>query len=301
MIHFLESPRCYYHTDRTYLTQWFYDDVLIITDIDINKDGPDYLWQKIQNHSCKNICVDLSHNAMPENCMPEFLKDFTTLTTMYTYWYNNKQSNVRYFPVWMWMFSSRSNQFFESVVFDSGGNKTRQAMCLNRNLHTHRVRLRELLDPVVEDIVYSMREGLPGDKLHNGDLIIDIGVGNPVYSQCAVNIVTETVIDRPSLSEKSCKPFIARQIPVLVAAPGANKFLSDLGLDMFPDLVPWRQWDDEQDEDRRLIKISEFLIHWIRSGSILQDYEWAKYRIERNKQYFHSDQFRMQLLKQMPK
>lgn len=300
MIHFLEFPPCFYHTDRTYLTQWFYDDVLIITDVDIVHDGPDLLLEKIQNHTCKNVCVDLSHNAMPEQEIPEFLKGHTTLSTMYPYWYNKKQSNIHYFPLWMWMFSNRASQFFDPVVFDSDGNKTQPVMCLNRNLHPHRLRLRELLDPVASSIVYTMGKGLPDDNFYNGSLNIDIGVGNPVYRQCAVNIVTETEINRPSLSEKSCKPFIARQIPVLVAAPGANKFLSDLGLDMFPDLVPWRQWDDEPDAEKRLVQISEFLTQWIQSGTVMQDYEWAKYRVERNKQYFHSEQFRTQLLKCMP-
>jgi hypothetical protein len=263
------------------------------------------LEEMINNHPCKNVVVDLSHNAMPESEIPEYLKKFPTLSTMFDTWYDTslEKTNVHYFPLWPWMFSNRSNQFFGSTVFDAGGNKTKPIMCLNRNPAPHRVRLRQLLDPVVHEMVYTMNcSGLPGDYVepHDQKIRIDISVGHPVYGQCAVNVVTETVVDRPSLSEKSCKPFVARQIPIIVGPRHANRFLSDLGLDMFEDLIPWKTWDDETDVETKLQLISNFVISWVQSGTILPSYRSVTNRVERNKQYFHSDEFRRTILKRMP-
>ena len=302
MIHFIHNPPRFSHTNRSYLTQWFHKDVLIITDVDINEEAN--LEEMIAAHPCKNVLVDLSHNAMPESDIPEFLKKFTILSTMFDKWYGNyAEHGIHYFPLWLWMFSCRSNQFFGPTVFDANGHKTQTIMCLNRNPIPHRARLRQLLDPVVHDMVYTMDwRGLPGDYVepHDQKIRIDISVGHPVYSQCAVNIVTETVVDRPSLSEKSCKPFVARQIPIIVGPRHANRFLSDLGLDMFEDLVPWKTWDDEPDVETKLQLISNFVISWVQSGTILPSYRSVTDRIERNKQYFHSDEFRRTILKRMP-
>lgn len=303
MIHFLHEPKRHSHTSRSYLTQWFQQDILLITDVDINDEG-DKLPALIEKHHCKNVLVDLSHNAMPESEIPEFLKDVPTLTTMFTHWYKTGESKkTYYFPLWAWMFSCRSNQFFQDVIFDAHGYKTDPMMCLNRNLHPHRIALRELLDPVASQIIYTMGKGLPGDKIDIGHNIpmIDIGVGHSVYNRCAVNIVTETTLDQPSLSEKSCKPFVARQIPIIVGPPKANQFLSDLGLDMFPDLIPWQTWDNELTSDTRLKLIAEFVIQWIQSGTVLLEYQRVRDRVEKNKTYFHSDQFREVILQQMPK
>lgn len=303
MIHFIHNPPRIVHTNRCYLTQWFHHDILVITDVDINDEAT--LEEMINNHPCKNVVVDLSHNAMLESEMPEHLKKFPTLSTMFDTWYDNslEKTNVHYFPLWLWMFSNRSNQFFGSTVFDAGGNKTKPIMCLNRNPAPHRVRLRQLLDSVVHEMVYTLScQGLPGDYVepHDQKIRIDISVGHPVYSQCAVNVVTETVVDRPSLSEKSCKPFVARQIPIIVGPRHANRFLSDLGLDMFEDLIPWNTWDDETDVETKLQLISNFVISWVQSGTILPSYRSVTHRVERNKQYFHSDEFRRTILKRMP-
>jgi hypothetical protein len=79
-------------------------------------------------------------------------------------------------------------------------------------------------------------QNLPNEK--PGGRSTDIGLNHPVYNQYAVNLVTETDINLLWLSEKTCKPFMARQIPIIVGSAGVNKFLQDIGLDMFVDIVP---------------------------------------------------------------
>jgi hypothetical protein len=127
----------------------------------------------------------------------------------------------------------------------------------------------------------------------------DVGVDHWVYNQYAVNLVTETDINLTYISEKTCKPFVARQIPIIVGSTGINQFLSDAGLDMFSDVVPWRTWDSEPDSAVRLQKIVDFTESWIRSGSILSDYNRLQSRVESNKKYFHSEEFRNRIMIQM--
>lgn len=302
MIHFLHSPKRLYHTKRFYLTQWFHQDILVVTDVDINHE-PD-LQALINNHHCKNVMVDLSHNAMPESEIPDFLFKYPILSTNFDVWYKETTDNTAYFPLWFWMFSCRSNQFFWAVSFDASGVKSKPMMCLNRNLHPHRKHFMRLIDSILPEIEYSYGNGkiLPEDELDpDGRSRIDIGVGHRVYSECAVNVVTETVMNRKSLSEKSCKPFVARQIPLIMGPVGANQFLLDIGFDMFEDLIPWREWDSDPNEATRIQKLADFTIQWLRSGKILDQYRSVIDRIERNKTYIHSDLFRSVILKQMPK
>lgn len=300
MIHFVHFPKRRSHTDRLYLTQWFHQDILVITDVDINQE-PD-LENLVANHACRTVIVDLSHNAMPEQEIPQWARQLPILSTNFENWYDPVPSNVHYFPLWLWMFSCRSNQFMRAVSFDAGGTKIKPMMCLNRNLHAHRVHFMSLIGSILPGIEYSLgKKTLANDALdHNGLCQIDIGVGHQVYSDCAVNVVTETVMDRKSISEKTCKPFVARQIPLILGPVGTNQFLSDIGFDMFEDLIPWREWDSDPDEYSRIQKLADFVVQWFNSGRILDQYHARHDRIERNKSWIHSEKFRSVVLKHMP-
>jgi hypothetical protein len=60
-----------------------------------------------------------------------------------------------------------------------------------------------------------------------------------LYSQCTVNIVTETQYDsRPGIvTEKTLQAMIAGQIPIVIGHPGVVQDCQELGFDMFEDLV----------------------------------------------------------------
>jgi hypothetical protein len=49
----------------------------------------------------------------------------------------------------------------------------------------------------------------------------------------------------------------------------------------------------------RLEKIANFVDWWVRSGTIMDTYREMLPRIERNKQYFHSEAFRQRIMAQM--
>ena len=129
-------------------------------------------------------------------------------------------------------------------------------------------------------------------------------VGLPEYSNHAINLVTETSVNEGIiLTEKICKPFMAYQIPILVGPPGANKFLQDIGLDMFEDYVPWQTWDDETDHKLKMQKILAFLEQLLSKSTSEQDILtthknfWP--RLIHNKQHFHSSEFRTLLATQI--
>lgn len=116
------------------------------------------------------------------------------------------------------------------------------------------------------------------------------------YQDHAINLVTETSLTEGIiLTEKTCKPFLAYQIPIIIGPVGANKFLQDLGLDMFEDYVPWRTWDSETDHKLKMQKIVTFLDQLLSNSTAEQDillmHQQMHPRLVRNKQRFHSQEF----------
>jgi hypothetical protein len=308
-----------FYGPRYYLSQWFFEDILVVTDLDIwkckqfgHENTNELMSQWLQDHPCKNVVVDLSQNCFISHQIPDCLRNKPTFTSIYDEWYSQSAPNMHFFPIWMYTFSQRNNIRNEYCnVFDALGTKTQGAMCLNRGGRNHRIKFYNLIKdyetqmcltvPVDASMPWQNKR-LPGDTLlRDGLPQVDLSVEHPVYSQYAVNVVTETQINYPSITEKCCKPFIARQIPVIVGNAGVNQFHVDIGFDMFEDIVPWRTWDHHPDENIKLEKIAEFIKQWIDSGTILDDYHRVQDRVERNKQYFHSEQFRDLIMKNMPK
>lgn len=129
-------------------------------------------------------------------------------------------------------------------------------------------------------------------------------VGSPEYRDHAINLVTETSLTEGIiLTEKTCKPFLAYQIPIIVGPVGANKFLQDIGLDMFADFVPWQTWDNETDHKLKIQKIVTFLDQLLAGPAaeqnILLMHQQLHSRLIKNKQRFHSQEFLDLLVKQL--
>lgn len=321
MIHNLD-PICYY-SNRNYLTQWFYDDVMVIVDNESlplrnelyrergNHNESQRLQQLIDQHPIKQHVIDVTHNVFPVHTL-EKNTDRPILTGDCAYYYR-PQSGVIFFPIFLWAFSLRNHLWWNAFIFDAGTNKVREIMCLNKHPRWHRTWLwaefnrRNVisamtysfaaLEPGSEPYSYTCPLLLPGEEPDNKRN--DVGIGSRVYHETAVNLVTETTVDQIFLTEKACKPFMARQIPIIVCGAGTNQFLKDIGLDMFEDIVPWQSWDSETDNILRMTKIAAFVDQWVRSGTIMDTYRSVLSRVERNKQYFHSEAFRKRIMTQM--
>jgi len=290
MIHYL-NPDIHY-TPRTYLNQWFKEDVVLITDNDYDVSATDQL---LNQWPIQQRITDFTHNAMSDHKVT--IPSRLVLSADYTNWYTPK-TNFVFFPLYMWAFGLR-NQLWFDAKFDATSDKTKTIMCLNNNQPPHRIWLYEEFKKlqIIDQMVYTWK----GERTLTDDNFgaYRIGVNHPVYSECAVNLVTETEMTTCSLSEKSCKPFMALQIPVIVGPPGCNKFLQDIGFDMFSDLVPWHTWDTDLSIRSRLHKISQFVNQWIQQGTILSNYYQVLPRVEYNKQYFHSETLRSRIMCQM--
>lgn len=129
-------------------------------------------------------------------------------------------------------------------------------------------------------------------------------VGKSVYADCAINFVTETSLTEGIiLTEKTAKPFMAYQIPIILGPRGTNKFLQDLGLDMFEDFVPWHRWDNEQDHKKKIGMLVDFVDSIMTPPNaeqqILTIHQKFHQRLLKNKQYFHSKEFENVLLDQL--
>lgn len=276
-------------TPRQYLAQWFHGDLLVISECELHH--PDFEQILTQYSGLKPI-LDFTHNPYELERSPIAIDP--TLIGDYRFFYQPREGVV-FFPLFLWMFSLRTNLWWSNMVFDSGNQKTQPVMCFNNTPAWHRLELYQLLEPVRHKMVYSTADV----RIDCGDTGSVFSVSSWPYTECAFNIVTETSIETPFCGEKTPKPFVARQIPIMVAAPGINQFLTDLGLDMFPDIIPWSRWDQVGDHSLRLHMIADFLRDFIQDQDLVAIYHRMRSRVERNKQYFHSEQFRKILMRQI--
>jgi hypothetical protein len=136
-----------------------------------------------------------------------------------------------------------------------------------------------------------------GNFTSNGSTQHWTSVNLPVYNRTAMNLVTETSLNHGILlTEKAVKPIMAYQIPVILAAPGANAWLQSLGFDLFADFVPWAHWDSAKDQRQKILS----MVNWL--DTVMQDPEQivsyhrqSHHRLRANKQLFHSGEFVRQL------
>lgn len=98
--------------------------------------------------------------------------------------------------------------------------------------------------PLIADVSTLSNKCLPDD------------ISISVYDKTLINLVTETYyfnnlnkFSEMFISEKSWKPFTAKQIPVIIGPRGIVSRIRDFGFDMFDDIVD-HSYDDEPDSTR---------------------------------------------------
>jgi len=232
---------------------------------------------------------------------------------------------------------------YKDTVYDTTIVKNQNIMCLNRNLTWHRLYFFSLIankswfDNLGYSFVNEIKDRLENpygikkfltpsecDGIRSYEHLLPIRIAteknNPykfnmwhggassihsvLYSNYALNVVTETSLTEGILlTEKTCKPFMAYQIPIIIGPIGTNKFLEDIGLDMFSDYIPWKTWDSETDHKLKIRKIVEFLDQLLSSPTAEQDilstHQNFHPRLIKNKEYFHSKELENILLAQI--
>ena len=279
----------------------------------------------IQQHRCVvDQIIATGQQLVPANAL---INDYA--------FHINPQENYLYFPVFTWMFNHRRAYWWPTYpnTFDMPSNKTQGLCSLNRNPSWHRIFLFNQLAKRswFDNVAYTFgnfsplvnydknsRNGLtPAEKQEFEDnqhllprWIIEqdrqvegavYSIDHPVHETHTFNLITETNMDNKFFhSEKTCKPFMARQIPILLGPLGLNQYLQDQGLDMFEDIVPWKTWDSIENPRERILKTVEFLDE-LMSKDLLSLYQENIARVEQNKTYFHSNEFKERLTSQLPR
>ncbi len=267
------------------------------------------------------------------------------ITDDFTYYYKPNK-NIIFFPYNLWIQSTKNIHkyySFQDTVYDCKLEKTKSLMCLNRNLHWHRIFLFSLIakkswfNKINYSFLHNITKRLESqhgikkfltpeecDLARSYDYMLPINlddepdtnkipimyhsgassVNGKSYAETAINLVTETSLSEGvDLTEKTCKPFMAYQIPIILGPVGANKFLEDIGLDMFSDYIPWKTWDSETDHKLKMRKIVDFLDQLLSSSTAEQDILAAHQsfypRLIKNKEYFHSKELENILLAQI--
>ena len=116
---------------------------------------------------------------------------------------------------------------------------------------------------------------------------------HPAYTKAYCNIVTESEceeypynrnINLPVITEKSYKPFMAGQIPIMFAARGHIAYLKGLGFEMMEDLLPMGY-----DQMPVLQKIENIIIMVAKDKDLIKDFYFNHLReIKHNYELFNS-------------
>ena len=248
--------------------------------------------------------------------------------------YNYQSDSIfyKYFPIWLWMWSARNPLWYKNQnlnLYDTSENKTQGLCCLNRTPNWHRILF---FNAIVEKPWFSKMSYTFGNhghgkqyehafsfltqaeiiefesKKHHLPFVLidedktdttDVGVSHPVWSTHTFNLVTESAMDNTLLSEKTAKPFVTKMIPIILGPRNVAQHLKELGLDMFEDIIPWQTWDHLESPRDRIAGVIDFLEDFLKQD-LVAIYHTNKHRVDRNKEFFHSDRFRKNLLKGMP-
>ena len=89
----------------------------------------------------------------------------------------------------------------------------------------------------------------------------------PVYRDCAVNIVTETIYDfSPGIiSEKTLQAWLSLQVPIMIGHRGLIQQCRDLGFDMFDDVVDNSHdlLPDDQRVEAAILANQDLILHGV--------------------------------------
>jgi len=90
------------------------------------------------------------------------------------------------------------------------------------------------------------------------------------YSNSLIEIISETLYNTPygSVSEKFLNSVYGCNFPILIAVPGAVKFLRNLGFDMFDDIID-HSYDNIDDDLKRIESAIQRNIHLITNKNLL--------------------------------
>ena len=248
-------------------------------------------------------------------------RPFTIVSGLYNY-HRRSTPNIRFLPFWaVWMSDPYTGILDRQYHTFSNSPKKYKFSCLNGTAKEHRKLLYVLLNQkdYFKDIVFTFGHRPPTTAFPNELILtineqkiyqalpqaveflasdatvgIDLTLDHPAYQESYVNLVTETTVVSPMLSEKTFKPIVAGQLFVLIAASGAVQFLRDIGIDTFDDIID-HSYDLIVDTRTRINKALEQVDQLIEKD-LDTIYDNIKNRLEQNSIYMRSQKFRDQFI-----
>jgi hypothetical protein len=241
---------------------------------------------------------------------------------------SNKCWEISY-PIWYWSRKKSLSQFMAKSVglkygFSCLNNKDNcHRMMLGYHLHKN-----NLLDGIIfsQNIVndaYSIhriaqdaevlnlidfneykkllpiRYNEPNDP--NLNFATDHSIFHDAYTKAYCNIVTESEceeypyeknINLPTVTEKSYKPFLAGQVPIMLAARGHIAYFKSLGFEMMEDLLPINY-----DQMTVLQKINAIILVILKGNKFIEDFYFSHLKeIQHNYELVNSDKIEKLML-----
>ena len=201
---------------------------------------------------------------------------------------------------WWWWYCARKHRATK-FKFDHG-EKRFDFLYLNKMRKRHReqlwYKLRE--DDLLSNSLYTFhglesQHKLPPeyelpwvDRENYPQLGFDQDVYEKPYNDCAVNIISETVVDSMFITEKVYKPLMAGQVFVVYGFKGLLAKLKEMGFQTYGEYID-ESYDDESDHDKRRDMISDIL-HKIKGTDYKKLYvDTQKVREHNQKMFFDKD------------
>ena len=146
----------------------------------------------------------------------------------------------------------------------------------------------EVCDKISKTRMY--KECLPGDNLWDNDHSFQ----HPAFSDCYLNLITESAYTYTFFSEKTCKPLAAGQLFLSVNGQNSVDTLRRLQFECFDDILDNHAYESHSDMIGRIDSMLELLDQIY---DRLPDLFNSKIKeIEYNRAYFLSDSFRSKLI-----
>jgi len=134
---------------------------------------------------------------------------------------------------------------------------------------------------------------MSADILYDGynDRSSPMDLSSQIYDNTLINLVTETFYDTNAfnqvsemfITEKTYKPFVAYQLPIIIGPQGIVKKLREIGFDMFDDIIDNSY--DELDDKHRVFGAIDSLHKLMHNNIVNLNNSTRKRRIKNRKKY----------------
>lgn len=245
---------------------------------------PEKVKQRISNQ-----CLVVNMAGDPFRCWEEqivrelktYTDNFVVLSSDVKYYYTPVEG-ICYFPFW---YLHQKYNYRPAEVIDQA--RQYRLSCLNRVSRYHRIenfiklKRKSYFDQLLFTMLYSYdrqtvrRHTSP--RFYNKAIVAEFEtlipaelpntefdghtIALPGFYNSYINFVTETSVydDTIFISEKTWKPFMSGQPAIWLSNPGTVKFLRDIGLDVFDDILYNHTYDSEVDLNARIDQLHEII------------------------------------------